>query len=110
MNPSRRKFFKGAGLLGAVVAGATTVKIAVEEIKKPSEDISHLAPEPNTTLMLTGDNRSPAEKQVNAIPPSNGFYVMSMPQVTNQVSLAVGKDDRLWIKVNEQWKRVSVDT
>lgn len=110
MNPLRRNFFKGFGILGAVAAGAATVKIAVEESKKPVEDVSHLAPEPNTTLTITGDNRTPEEKQANIIPSSNGFYIMPNPQVTNQVALAVGKDNRLWIKVDEQWKRVSVDT
>jgi hypothetical protein len=109
MNPSRRKFFKGFGVLGAVVAGATAVKVTVEETKKTTEDISHLAPEPNTTLMLTGDNRTPEEKQAMMSPPSNGFMLYQQPQVTNQVSLAVGKDNRLWIKIDEQWKRVSVD-
>jgi hypothetical protein len=109
MNQSRRKFFKGFGLLGAAMAGAATVKIAVEQIEKPVEEHSHLAPEPNTTLMLTGDNRTPEQKQATMSPPSNGFMFLQQPQVTNQVSLAVGKDNRLWIKVDEQWKRVSVD-
>ena len=27
----------------------------------------------------------------------------------NKVALAVGKDDRLWIRVGEQWKRVVVE-
>jgi hypothetical protein len=109
MNQSRRKFFKGFGVLGAVVAGATAVKVTVEEAQKQSDDVSHLAPEPNMTLMITGDNRTPEEKQAHMSPPSNGFMIYQQPQVTNQVSLAVGKDNRLWIKVDEQWKRVSID-
>lgn len=111
MNPLRRSFFKGFGVLGAVVAGATAVKVTVEEAKKSSEDVSHLAPEPNTTLTLTGDNRTPEEKQASMPIPSNGLYIMSPnPQVTNQVAMAVGKDNRLWIKVEEKWHRVSIDS
>lgn len=110
MNPLRRNFFKGFGVLGAVVAGATAVKVTVEEVKKPSEDHSHLAPEPNTTLTLMGDNRTAEEKQAS-IPSPSGMYVFQPnPQVTNQVALSVGKDDRLWMKIGEKWHRVSIDS
>jgi hypothetical protein len=112
MNPLRRKFFKGFGVLGAVVAGATAVKVTVEELKKPAEDHSHLAPEPNTTLTLMGDNRSIKEKQTTIPSPNpNSMYVLQPnPQVTNQVALAVGKDNRLWIKMEDKWHRVSIDS
>ena len=111
MNPLRRSFFKGFGVLGAVAAGATAVKITVEETKTVTADHSHLAPEPNTTLTLTGDNRSTEEKQASMPAPSNGMYVISPnPQVTNQVAMAVGKDNRLWLKVDEKWHRVSIDS
>lgn len=110
MNPLRRNFFKGFGVLGAAVAGVAAVKVTVEEIKKPSEDHSHLAPEPNTTITLTGDNRTPEQKQSSAIPASNGFYITPNSEVTNQVAMAVGKDNRLWIKVEDKWHRVSIDS
>ena len=29
---------------------------------------------------------------------------------TNEVSMAVGKDDRLWLKIGDKWKRVALDT
>lgn len=111
MNPSRRKLLSGAGLIGGLAAGIGAAKFTVEvvEKKKEVEDISHLAPEPNITLTLTGDNRTAEEKSVEA-PKGNGLYLFHPnPQITNQVSLAVGKDDRLWIKVGESWKRVSID-
>lgn len=110
MNPLRRNFFKGFGVLGAAVAGAAAVKVTVEHVKKPSEDHSHLAPEPNTTITLTGDNRTPEQKQASAIPASNGFYITPNSEVTNQVAMAVGKDNRLWIKVEDKWHRVSIDS
>jgi hypothetical protein len=111
MNPLRRNFFKGAGLLGALAAGIATNKVVIEHAEAPKEDYSHLAPEPNTTLTLTGDNRTAEEKQAAMPAPSNGMYVFSPnPQVTNQVAMAVGKDNRLWLKVDEKWHRVSIDS
>lgn len=111
MNPSRRKLLSGVGLISGLAAGIGAAKFTVEvvEKKQEAEDISHLAPEPNTTLTLAGDNRTAEEKAAEA-PKGNGLYVFHPnPQITNQVSLAVGKDDRLWIKVGETWKRVSID-
>jgi hypothetical protein len=52
----RRKFMKGFGLLGAVLAGAATTKVVVEHVEKKEkekEDISHLAPDAKTTLFYT---------------------------------------------------------
>jgi hypothetical protein len=111
MNPLRRKFLSGAGVIGGLAAGLGAAKLTVEvvEKKQQAEDISHLAPEPNTTLTLAGDNRTAEEKAAEA-PKGNGNFVFHPnPQITNQVSLAVGKDDRLWIKVGDSWKRVSID-
>jgi hypothetical protein len=94
------------------------------------EDISHLAPRDGiSTLHLQGDNRPPPPPQpvqswsaFNV--PSNGDYYtvsgyVSSPMLSvgsscpsgemNRVSLAVGKDDRLWIKVGDTWKRVVVE-
>ena len=114
MNPLRRSFFKGAGLLGALVTGIATTKVVIEHVEAPKEvreDHSHLAPEPNTTLTITSDNRSAEEKQATMSAPSNGIYMLSPnQQVTNQVAMAVGKDNRLWLKVDEKWHRVSIDS
>lgn len=111
MNPLRRKLLSGAGLIGGLAAGIGAAKFTVEvvEKKKEVEDISHLAPEPNTTLTLAGDNRNAEQKAAEAPKSYGNFVIHPNPQITNQVSLAVGKDDRLWIKVGESWKRVSID-
>lgn len=104
----RRKFMKGFGLLGAVLAGAATTKVVIEHAeKKEQEDISHLAPESNTTLVLQGQ---PVVKEPVKFADS-GFYIQPMnPEYQNKVAMAVGKDDRLWIKVGEEWKRVSIES
>ncbi len=108
MNQLRRNFFKGFGVLGAAVAGAAAVKVTVEEVKKPHEDISHLAPPSNaTTISIVG---SYAEQPKPEPELQNGFYFAPInQQSTHQVALTVGKDNRLWMKVGDEWKRVSID-
>jgi len=101
----RRKFIKGFGLFGAVLAGAASAKVVIEEKKKPVEDISHLAP-PDTayTLQITGSYPDKKPEQVN-------YGMMFTPNhpTTHSVSMTVGKDNRLWMKVGDQWKRVSIE-
>ena len=102
----RRKFIKGFGLFGAVLAGAASAKVVIEEKEKPVEDISHLAP-PDTayTLQISGSYLDKKPEPVN-----NGMLFMpSNTPTTHSVSMTVGKDNRLWMKVGDQWKRVSVE-
>ena len=102
----RRQFVKGFGLFGAVLAGAASAKVVVEEAKKPVEDISDLAPPDNAyTLQISGSYSDKKPEPVN-----NGmlFYPTNSP-TTHSVNMTVGKDNRLWIKVGDQWKRVSVE-
>jgi hypothetical protein len=107
----RRKFMKGFGLLGAVLAGAATTKVVVEHVEKKEkekEDISHLAPDAKTTLVLQGNQ---VEKEPIPVAGSSSFYIQPLNyEYKNKVSMAVGKDDRLWIKVGEEWKRVSIES
>ena len=107
----RRKFMKGFGLLGAVLAGAATTKVVVEHVEKKEkekEDISHLAPDEKTTFVLQGNQ---VEKEPVSVAGSSSFYIQPLNhEYKNKVSMAVGKDDRLWIKVGEEWKRVSIES
>jgi hypothetical protein len=109
----RRKFMKGFGLLGAVLAGAATTKVVVEHVEKKEkekekENISHLAPDAKTTLVLQGNQ---VEKEPVPVAGSSSFYIQPLNhEYKNKVSMAVGKDDRLWIKVGEEWKRVSIES
>jgi hypothetical protein len=92
-------------------------------------DISHLAPNDGiSALTLTGDNRPPPPpKPAPVFAQSDGYtYTCSTSTITNstlflssgpvcptpelnRVSMAVGKDDRLWIKVGDNWKRVVLE-
>jgi len=107
---NRRKFLMGTGLYGAFVAGlvAPVVVERLKEVETPKaqpEDISHLAPENNQHqhLVLMG-NLKPVE---TTQPTGNGFCIMpTNREYQNQVGLSVGKDDMLWIKVGDKWKRV----
>jgi hypothetical protein len=102
---------KGFGLLGAVLAGAATTKVVVEHVEKKEKekkDISHLAPDAKTTLVLQGNQ---VEKEPIPVAGSSSFYIQPLNyEYKNKVSMAVGKDDRLWIKVGEEWKRVSIES
>lgn len=104
----RRKFMKGFGLLGAVIAGAATTKVVIEHTeKKEQEDISHLAPNDDMSLVLMGQKVEKEPVQLSG----SSFYIQPMNhEYKNKVAMAVGKDDRLWIKVGEEWKRVSIES
>jgi hypothetical protein len=124
----RRRFLKGFGLLGIALSGAAAAREAVSNtgvigvgtgtnnvpavIDPPVvEDIAHLAPLGKTTLQLTTDNTPPPP------PPPGGFMIgSSYPSILsgyketdNKVTLSVGKDDRLWIKVGDTWRRVALE-
>lgn len=134
----RRGFLKGLGLAsvvaGGFVAGRQAISntapmpVAVAPAVEPKEDISHLAPKTNaTSLVITGDNRPPPPPAPVVFNPQNGytltcsslsqssisisgnFYNKCPEDELNRVAMAVGKDDRLWIRVGEQWKRVVVE-
>ncbi len=121
MDASRRNFFKGtgkgAGIAGAFFAGfmapvviervkETKIIQQVEGPKPEPEDLSHLAPESPTTLVLQGG----VKKQEPSPPSGNGFYLApTNVEYTNKVAMSVGKDNRLWIQVDGQWRRVALD-
>jgi len=105
---TRREFFRKAGIFGAAIAApvATTVVVTMPETKKENEDISHLKPESDLTFVLQG-NKKP---QKSPLPGEYSSFVMTNQEYLNKVSMSVGKDDRLWIKVGDEWKRVAIET
>ena len=106
----RRNFLKGAGIIGAFVVGAASYR-QVKEMANEHKDISHLAPPSNaTTIQFTG---AYGEKP-KAPEPTMGqhtFYVNGWnEEVTHRVSMTVGKDNRLWMKIGDEWHRVAIES
>lgn len=113
----RRKFIKGAGLLGAMLSGFAVAKTANAAVsnynatsdKRLMEDISHLAPPGETTNVITimGSYSEEVQPIFNE---SIGTYQFRPTYVqTNKLDMTVGKDDRLWIRVGDKWKRVAIE-
>jgi hypothetical protein len=109
---NRRDFFRKASIFGvaALAPVATTVVVTMPK-DKPNEDASHLKPEGNHNLVLNGGLKARGGTQVTD---ANGTSVYFMEPITaeynNKVEMSVGKDNRLWIKVDEEWKRVAIES
>lgn len=116
MDGTRRGFLKGFGLLGAVVAGAASYQITVKEQEKEKEDISHLAPLGRQTVSFTGNNEPEQPQNMGTVTTPDGqtysvsYGTFSNPTPTHQVYMSVGKDNRLWMKVDDKWHRVALET
>ncbi len=107
----RRKFIRGAGIVSGLLGGVFAGKVVVEKIhtkeiirevlpEVEKVDISHLAPENPTTIVLHG-NPKPRYNQGD-----NSFIYSNANDYQNRVELSVGKDNSLWLKVDGDWKRV----
>lgn len=108
----RREFFRKASIFGvaALAPVATTVVVTMPK-DQPKEDISNLKPEGNSNLVLNGGLKARGGTQVTD---ANGTGVYFMEPITaeysNKVEISVGKDNRLWINVNNEWKRVAIES
>jgi hypothetical protein len=114
---ARRDFLKGFGLtagIGAVAVAARQYQYNQIKPELTDEDIKHLAPVSPMLLTLTADNRTAEEKNMNKSkinePTMVGNYFFDTTKITHQVSMSVGKDNRLWLRIGEKWKRVALDT
>ena len=127
----RRRFVKGIGFFAAILGGgsalsaANSLPVAVSTVDSISvnngssnpvsesivEDISHLAPPENaTTIQITGAYGEQPKPQVVSSLASNSFYINGFNQeTTHKVSMTVGLDNRLWLKVGDTWKRVAIE-
>lgn len=129
---ARRGFLKGFGLLSAVVAGASapilantstssSVRNTDNPVLTPPVDKA-LAPLGQVNLVLTADNNPPPPPP--PVSSLNGCYLMAgvgsySPMMSygnlaadskkNNVKMSVGRDDRLWIEVDGEWRRVALE-
>jgi hypothetical protein len=129
----RRKFIRGTGLFGGLLAGVVAGKTVVEKIHTKeiikeigSEVDADKAPTSQAVLMLSSSNPDLSTKKPKPVSTFNNTlnneygnysttYSMSFTpdeyEVVNhnQVSMAAGRDNRLWIKSNDTWYRLAVD-
>ena len=114
---NRRKFIRGTGLLGGLLGGVLAGKEVIERIHTKETIVKEMLPAPvdvadvdmqpigTTLLTLQGHSKLPE-------PPkdTNGFVFAPInPQYDLQVGLSVGRDKRLWLKIDNEWRRVALD-
>jgi hypothetical protein len=106
---SKRSFLRGAGLFGlfAGIGGAAVAESLPAPLPEVKEDISHLAPTTNKHGVLTL-NASYTDEQPAQV--TNGYMIWSPPKTTHSVEMSVGKDNRLWLKVGDEWHRVALES
>ena len=129
---ARRGFLKGFSLFGAAAGGFLAVQNSfantpsptpigsstnVERDIGPVEDIAHLAPLGHTTLQLVANNipppppppAQPGEFMFTTGSSYPTIFGNGYSETDNKVTMSAGKDNRLWIKVGEQWRRVALE-
>ena len=113
----RRKFIRGTGLLGGLLGGVLAGKEVIERIHTKETIVKEMIPAPvdvsssdmepvgNTILTLQGNSKPPEPpKEI-----SGYTFAPINPQYDLQVGMAVGRDKRLWLKIDNEWRRVSLD-
>lgn len=130
MQESKRRFLKNGGLLGAFFAGAATPivveRVVEKELPKEIVDFSlakQLNQTPNLTVTASYGEVSPPKPSSSDMVfttageeklriSSSGLLMTGqttlVPGTVNQVevSMVPGPDGNLYIKVNDQWKKV----
>lgn len=119
---ARRGFLKGFGLFGAAAGGFLAAQNSFANTPPPTpigvptdakrdvgpiEDIAHLAPLGHTTVQFVANNEPPPKPVVG-----NGYVMqpLTLPNENdNKVTMSVGKDNRLWIKIGDTWRRVALE-
>ena len=106
----RRNFIRGAGIIGAFAVGVASAK-QVKEMANEHKDISHLAPPDNATSIQFTGAYGEKPKAPEPTMGQNMFYINGWNEhVTHRVSMTVGKDNRLWLKIGDKWHRVAVES
>ncbi len=107
----RRNFLRGAGIIGAFAVGVASYR-QVKEMANEHKDISHLAPpDKATTIQITGAYDEESKSPVISSMAPHTFYMNGWnEQVTHRVSMTVGKDNRLWMKIGDEWHRVALES
>ena len=112
----RRSFLKKGGLFGTLLgAGLVGHAMAtVPEVKEKKEDITVFAPSSDDNLSLLRLESYYKEREPLMDTDLSGTVIIAPNNNnatnTNSVTMTVGRDNRLWIKVNDEWKRVAIES
>lgn len=114
---NRRKFIRGTGLLGGLLGGVLAGKEVIERIHTKETIVKEMIPAPvdiasadmgpvgNSVLTLQGNSNPPEPPKE-----SHGFVFAPINQQYDlQLGMSVGRDKRLWLKIDNEWRRVALD-
>lgn len=87
MDNNRRRFFGGLGVLGAAVVGVGVPVTAAAVVA--------MANHKNNQLQA---------------PSNNSLATLRLHNESNSIAMSVGKDNMLWVKTNDEWKRLAVES
>ena len=87
MDNNRRRFFGGLGALGVAVVGVGVPVTAA--------------------AVVAIFNRKNNQLQA---PSNNSLEAIRLYNESNSIGLSVGKDNMLWVKTNDEWKRLAVES
>lgn len=111
---TKRSFLRGAGLFGlfAGIGGAVVAESLPAPLPEVKEDISHLAPGANKhgTLHLCASYTDEPPAPIAPLGATSTYTFFTQPKTTHSVEMSVGKDNRLWIKVGDEWHRVALES
>ena len=111
---TKRSFLRGAGVFGlfAGIGGAVVAEslpAPLPKLPEVKEDISHLAPTTNGHGVLS-INASYTDEPPATVRGLDAYTFYTLPKTTHSVEMTVGKDNRLWIKVGDEWRRVALES
>ena len=119
----RRGFIRSLGLVGTVIGGFTAARATDAAamvgstntadstiVDESPASIAELAPPTDAAALHITGSYGPPEEPVPPVMEPNRFYIASTNRtVTHSVGMAVGRDNHLWIKIGNDWKRVVVE-
>lgn len=114
---NRRKFIRGSGILGGLLGGVLAGREVIERIHTKETIVKEIMPEPvdvadvdmqpisNTIFTLKGNSKPPEPPKT-----TTGLYFSDInPKYDLEVGMAVGRDKRLWLKIDGEWRRIALD-
>lgn len=118
----RRGFIRSLGLVGTIIGGATAARATDSIAMVGSTDtvdsvvvdespasIAELAPPTAAPMLQLTGAYGPPEEPAPVLESNQFYFAPTNRTVTHSVGMAVGKDNRLWIKIGDSWKRVVVE-